>query len=70
MLNVKYLGDGNFTYINNDIEENTTEIVSLLKKISPRCDDYMLKCAWGSKVVNCTDVSNVVFIFYKPSCYM
>ena len=65
MLNVEYLRDGNITYVDNDIDENTTEIVSLLKKISPRCHDYMLKCKWGSKLVNCTDVStylNSIFI--------
>ena len=54
MLN---MGDENGTFETSDILQNTTEIVSLLKKISPRCHDYLLKCVWGSKIVNCTDVT-------------
>ena len=50
----------NSTFETSEILENTTEIVSLLKKISPRCHDYLLKCVWGSKMVNCTDVGIIL----------
>ena len=48
------------TFETSEVLENTTEIVSLLKKISPRCHDYLLKCVWGSKTVNCTDVNIIL----------
>ena len=48
------------TLSENGIEESQppiTEIVNFIKKVSPRCSDYLLKCLWHSKVVNCSDVS-------------
>ena len=66
MLNIKGFNNS-LTFVGknetNNILENTTEIVSLLKKISPRCHDYLLKCVWGSKIVNCTDVSTDMYGF-------
>ena len=41
----------------DDSQPNITEIVSFIKKVSPRCNDYLLKCLWHSSVVNCSDVS-------------
>ena len=48
------------TLSENGIEESQppiTEIVNFIKKVSPRCSDYLLKCLWHSSVVNCSDVS-------------
>ena len=35
---------------------NVSDVISLLKRISPSCKDYLLYCEWGSKRVNCSDV--------------
>ena len=42
--------------LKNETEPDITEIVDLVKKVSPRCSDYLLKCLWNSVLVNCTDV--------------
>ncbi len=35
---------------------NITRIVKFLKKVSPRCKDYILKCKWQGKTVDCAKV--------------
>jgi hypothetical protein len=57
----KTLGNETFDneqdFYENMFSLNTTETILLLKKISPRCKDYLLKCKWDSQLVNCSDVS-------------
>ena len=61
ILNMKILSSEETEYMaellsTNNIQTNITEIVDLIKKVSPRCRDYFLKCLWNSKIVNCTEV--------------
>ena len=49
----------------NDINMNTSTTVEFLKKIAPRCKDFLLRCQWEGKTVNCTDVKKFFFTIIK-----
>ena len=39
-----------------DLGWNIDTTVTWLKDIAPACKDYLLKCIWRGKLVNCIDV--------------
>ena len=54
-LDYDYKANNNFE---NYINMNTSTTIEFLKKIAPRCKDFLLKCQWEGKTVECTDVKN------------
>ena len=48
----------------NDSTENfldltITEVISVLKRVSPKCSDYLLHCTWNSVKYNCSELFKV-----------
>ena len=43
-------------YLESSLGWDINKTVSVLKRISPTCDEYILKCFWKGDLVDCTNV--------------
>ncbi|XP_059058270.1 sodium channel protein Nach-like [Achroia grisella] len=46
-------------YYNSQYYKNSQQIVSVMKKLAPNCDEMLLSCMWGGDIVNCSDIFSV-----------
>ncbi|CAB3248766.1 unnamed protein product [Arctia plantaginis] len=55
---IDYLYDGNLQRIIDDalLDELEINIPNLMQKLSPRCDEMLIKCKWAGREVNCSEI--------------